>query len=194
MRRNKSSTYILPLVARNSDLVTNFISEDNYPTNLYHNSYLYHSIEEYKFPCLLLVYKFTPNPIYEIFENKFLLTNPNFIEKKDETKYLVSYLFKIPNDCLEDYDNFIKGKYSKIKQESKNKIIRFLNLIKYEKESKNNDIVNVLYKSSYLKEKLEKKIDYILPDDAELSSSIEIIDETFNLEEYLKGEENEQMA
>jgi len=194
MRRNKSSTYILPLITRNNDLVTNFISEENYPTNLYHNSYLFHSTENYKFPCLLLVYKFTHNPIYQIFENKFLLTNPNFIERKEETKFLVSYLFKIPNDCLEDYENFINGKYSKIKQQNKNKILKFLNLIKHEKESKNNDIVNVLYKCNYLKEKIENRIGTELPYNAELSSTIEIEDETFNLQEYLKEEENEQMA
>ena len=80
------------------------------------------------------------------------------------------------------------------KQESKNRILRFLNLIKYEKESKNNDIVNVLYKCNYLKEKIEKLIGIELPYDAELSSSINIEDETFNLQYYLKEESNEKMA
>lgn len=190
MKWNKSTTYMLPFVCRDSDRITNFASDGDFPTNLYFNSYVFHSKDNFKFPCILLVYKYVQNSIFEVFENKYLISNPNFIEKRKETDFLISFLFKIPDMYLDNYTKFLEGKYSRIEESSKARIIRFFNLIKYENESKNTDIVNVLYRSDVLKKKIEKKLDIELPFGAELSSSINFEDETFMLEKY----SNEQMV
>lgn len=189
MKWNKSSTYLLAFIAREEDNISKYATKKNYPTNLYFNSYIAHTEDNYKFPCLLLVYKKVDNPIYTIFEDKLLLSNPNFIETKKETEHLISYLFKIPDEFVRDYEQFVAGKYSHISYEGKKRICKFLNLIKYEDESRNSDVVNVLYRTEYLRKKISKTIGYQLSSIDELSSTIYLEEETFDPKKYVTNEE-----
>jgi hypothetical protein len=61
----------------------------------------------------------------------------------------------------------------------------FINLKRYEDNSKNSKVVNVLYKSPYLKSKLEEEIGVVLDHNYELSSVIDIDEETFDINKHL---------
>jgi len=181
---NKSATYLLPLVLRSTDKFLNYMGRESFPSNLYHNTYIYHTEIKDFIPRIFIVYKYVQNPIYDVFENKFLLSNPNF-ERKRQDNNLVTYSFKIPDNFIDDYCKIIEGKYSKISKDAKNKILLFLNLKKFEEENKNSDIVSVLYKTEYYRELLQTKLGVKIHDSYELSSIIDVALETFNPVHYL---------
>lgn len=96
--------------------------------------------------------------------------------KDDETRNIYM-LFKFPSKYKEEYDLFLKGKYSKFSKESKKLIVRKSNYY-YNRPEVTKSIIDVIFKSQERKDFLEKELGVKLDDDMELSSKPEIVCET----------------
>ena len=102
--------------------------------------------------------------------------------KKDEgfTDYItrldfdkdILLAYRFPDEDL--YDKIMAGKFSKLDKFQKNTIIDHFNF------KKENKVVQVLYRSPYLRESLEKHIGMKLPPDVELGDIIEYENELYN--------------
>ena len=88
---------------------------------------------------LVTVYKTREDSMYKNFIDKVLLKHPRLVEHWDINKNTSVFVFDFC-DMEDDWDNFIKGKYSKISVEIKRKILHF-----FQKNSG-----NALYVNSYL--------------------------------------------
>lgn len=87
--------------------------------------------------------------------------------------------FNIPDEILKDYQNFIKGKFSKFKASNKIYILKFFkDNVSLEFSTKVNQIFS---KSKQKKEELEKELEVVLPEDSELSSIPDTLSETLKL-------------
>ena|SRR4030042_52060 len=174
-RYNKSKTYLLPLLAEVIDIDARFF-------NHLHNTFIYDIDGKYK-DCLLILHDFSfRNPEFTAYEHR-LTNNPYFVELKDiENKVL--YVFKFPEEYMEEYNHFKNGKYSKFGKDAKDTIINFFGNI----YAGNLNAVNflllikqILYKEQKLKEKIEKELNVTLSDDAELTDIAESVNETFDI-------------
>jgi hypothetical protein len=102
---------MLPLVTRTVDRFVNFINDKNYPTKLFHNTYLYLKNSDEN-EVLNVFYKKDTDTIFDLFEQQYLMTN-NFINKVDYGIFNC-YQYRIPEEYLADYYSFVAGKYSKL--------------------------------------------------------------------------------
>jgi len=177
--RNKSLGYILPLTFQmGKGKITDYWSLSNYPQNLLINSYLVYEKFVYS-NCIYLVYKKqVNNPIYKVFETKYLTGHKNFISQDEDTNDFNIYALRIENNFLDDYKLILQGKYSKISSEAKVQIIRFA------QADKNDRIYQVLNKDPRLKKELEERIGCYIDDDADLSDIIDLNNETLKIEDF----------
>jgi len=155
--RNKSSIFILPLIANSK-------SKDymNFESYLY-NSYLhYEGHDTYNDgKHIFLKYRFfNTEHFYEL--EKRLMLLPTFIKSVQPNKDFTIYIFKISDQFSQDISLLLKGKYSKISTTAKARIILFHGI-------KMTDYIGqVLYKDKDLKEKLELNLDCEIPDNIDL--------------------------
>lgn len=166
---NKSRSYILPLVLYDYQKYTKELLD-----NLI-NTYIKYEDKNY---VLILEIK-KDNLSDKFFEYYEYL--PNFVKSFDYNENSKIILLTIPSDIKEDYDKFIEGKYSKISEESKAKIIKFTSI------HFPLDLHDTIGKVVYRDPELEKQwIEYLniveIPDNVELSSKIDIVKETFYYE------------
>lgn len=143
---NKSVYFILPMIDINSNyrhLINSYLGDSKYPTD--------------NFNKILVELKYKDNTIL----NNIHLEN-NY-ETEDGT-YI--YVFNIPEKYNEDYQLFLKGKYSLFSEKYKKKILSFV----IKKPIQTSYVYKILYKTSDLKFELEESIGQELPDDAELCS------------------------
>lgn len=190
---NKTFGYILPVLHQNGKLkVSDFYSEYNIPTNNFINAFI--SCEEY--PELdrhiFLLYKFTPAPIFNIFEQRLSFL-PEYVMSYDPDKYNRMFVFKISDEYLDLFEKFKAGKYSKFLMKDKDIIMNFhlLGMDKYARADPplKNIISGTLFKQKWKKEQIESEIinspdipkhSWIrLPDDAEFSSVPNFEHETY---------------
>ena len=90
---------------------------------------------------------------------------------------------------MNEYNNLILGKYSQFGNDAKKLILEFftkvyqgnLNAVDFLLKTK-----QILFKDKRLKEKIEKDLDVILSDEAELADIIIKENETFKLSETIK--------
>ncbi|MGO1820270.1 MAG: hypothetical protein ACTH0S_11375 [Senegalia sp. (in: firmicutes)] len=174
MKKNKSLTYLFPLINDILKLDNTFYTESIV------NSYLFSN-------------KYEDNYFYILVDFNF--TIPDFLEKEEELKRLdifvesydinedqVLFVFEYPKAYLHEYKSFINGKYSKFKMDAKTKILKFFNNIYTTEIPKNlkfiNRIKHILFKNSILKKELEEELAVTLSENAELSSIIDINEET----------------
>lgn len=177
-RKNKSSTYFLPLF-------DSFFKIKHF--NLLKNTYLF--FEDIVEDTFSLLYEFD-GKIYGKYRNRTGFTiyeqdirsSEYYLFEEDFDNYVL-YTFKIPDELIEIKHLLIEGKYSKLSDTHKEKIILFM----HEKYSLNvaKKIHQILYKSTQLREMLEKEIKHAIHKDAELSSVMDISEEIFinNLKE-----------
>lgn len=174
IRYNKSKTYLLPLLAEVVDIDTRFF-------NHLINTYTYDTNGLYK-DCLFILHDFSfKNPEFTKYEHR-LTNNPYFVDLVDIDNQVL-YIFKFPEEFLPEYNNFKSGKYSKFGKDAKKVIIDFfgemyqgnLNAVSFLLTLK-----QVLYQDKKLKQRLEEKLNEILPADAELASIATIAEETFD--------------
>jgi hypothetical protein len=175
IRYNKSKTYLLPLLAEVIEIDTRFF-------NHLKNTFISDTNDKYK-DCIFILHDFSfKNPEFTNYEHK-LTNNPYFVDLIDIDN-LVLYIFKFPEEYMEEYNLFKKGKYSKFGEDAKKVIINFfghiyqgnLNAVKFLLALK-----QILYKDKKLKERIEEDLRVTLPKDAELTDIASMEDETFNI-------------
>lgn len=172
IKKNKSTTYFLPLFDSYFRIKYFKLLQNTY--------FFYDDIGEDVF-CIL--YKFDGKVTgsyqrregFTIYE-QFIRSNRLYMSEEDHGEYVI-YIFKLPDELIEVKHLLLDGKYSKLTDSHKEKIVNFT----YEKyggeaAKKVNDI---LYKSKELKERLEDILHHTISEDAELSSIIESNEETF---------------
>lgn len=166
---NKSKSYLLPLLSKHIgveflyELDNTFINIDNL-------------VE-----CIGLLY--TKNVNFNIvrYFNK-LRQHPLYINEKVLDKHIL-FIFKFPEEYLNEYKYFHLGRYSRFSDEAKKTIISFMSN-NYQYPNIVEDVVHILYKNKARKEKIEIELGIKLDDDAELTSVIDEDEETFNTEKY----------
>lgn len=174
--KNKSTTYLFPLI--NDILNIDFEFFKNYITNTYvfsnkyENNYFYLEIDfDFKIP--------------EFIEEEERLRNFDiYIDSIDLNEDKVLYVYEFPKSYIYEYNKYLEGKYSEFKIDAKTKILKFYNKLFGVNEvgiNKLNNIKYVLFKDKILKQKLEEKLNVSLPDNAELSSILDIDEETILL-------------
>ena len=178
--RNKSKTYLLPLL---SELVA-FKKKFN---KFIVDTYIYFDEDKYK-DCIGVLYNFSfRNPDFTAYEHK-LVKSELFIELIDiDDKVL--YIFKFPEEYMHEYNCFKKGNFSKFGTDAKELILEF-----YHDIYKGNinatpfllKVNQVLFKDKKLKRQLENELNVKLSDDAELSDGPSKNNETFKTSIYTK--------
>jgi len=162
---NKSKSYILPLVL--------YDYQENVQKLLdnIENTFIRYKEKDY----VLVLTLFKDNLTLEFFD--YYKNLPIFADfSETDTKYIL--VLSVPEESLEDYDKFIAGKYSKISESSKEKIIKFT--YKYYPLQLYDTISKVVYRDPQL---IKEWIEYLnlteFPEDVELSSKIDLIKETY---------------
>ena len=165
--RTKTSIFILPMLSGNRNLFL-------YDTHLI-NAFI--GVEDIK-DHLVLLYRWSEDPFFAKFDlalRKF----PTFIKAFDPGPNHTVYIFEIPDKYLKEFVLFKEGKYSKLADEYKLKILEFHHM------SADSALAKILFKSFERKAELEKKLDAELPEDSELLSIIDLKTEILNLKYYL---------
>jgi len=178
-RYNKSKTYLLPLL---SELV-NF---DKKFFNHLRNTYIFDDGNKYK-DCFFIVHDFYfKNPDFTSYEHN-LTQNELFVDLIDN-KDRVIYIFKFPEEYLNEYNNFKKGRYSKFGVDAKHLILEYYTDIYLGNPNAVNFLLKlkqILFKDKKLKETIEKKLKVSLDNSSELTDSIYKENETINLLEII---------
>ena len=165
--RTKSSIFVLPMLSGNrslflydSHLINAFIKTD--------------TIEDH----IILLYSWSQDPLFAKFDlalKKFR----DFVTSYDADPNHVVYIFSIPKKHRKNFKLFKAGKYSKLSDEYKLKILDFHNM------GVESALAKILFKSNERKVELERKLNAELPEDSELLSIIDIDKETLDLNYYL---------
>ena len=90
-----------------------------------------------------------------------LMSNPQFVKKLDCGKYTL-YIFEFPEEYKKEYKNFLLGRYSKFSVSAKTKIIDFSKRM-YGGSEIVTEIVHVLYKNKFRKQRLERELGISIP-------------------------------
>lgn len=182
---NKSKSYLLPLL---SDFV------DIKYINLMINSFIFYEEdkEEEESPKLLLLYKYDDKVNIDSEGNKsgflyyidYLKEHKLYNYDKDLLDCIL-FNISIPDYYYYEYYCFLSGRYSYYRDESKDKILRFLRH-NYSNLTVINKIKQVLYKDKRLKLSLEELLNIKIDENSELSSIVQLHQETFYEDEFIK--------
>lgn len=160
---NKSTTFIMPFLGYNKE------------TFRFNNEFIkcYIGTEEFGDygNNIYLLYRYSADINFVKFEENILIQNPLYEETYEVDKYQTLYKFKIEEKYKNDIDKIIKGKYSEISEDAKNKILKFNNAIT------NGDLEQILYKRKERRLKLEEELKINIDENAELYSIFNIEDE-----------------
>ena len=176
---NKSKTYLLPLLFEYLNFNFNyFYSLEN--TYIFDNEGIYED-------CIFVEHKFEfSTPEYAAYESK-LIENELFVDLIDNGNNVI-YIFRFPEDFLEEYNLYKAGKYSHFGEDAKVMILDFytnaykgnLNAISFLIKLK-----QVLYRDKELRKRLEKELNVKISEESELTDIINTEKETFNITEHL---------
>lgn len=176
-RYNKSKTYLLPLLSEVLDLNIKFL-----PYLI--NTYLFDENNEYE-NCIFILHEFNfKNPEFTKYEHK--LTNNNLFVKHIDIDDKVVYIFKFPEEYLNEYNCLLNSQYSKFGDDAKQLILRFWAEVYSGNPAGVNFLLKVkqiLYKDQKLKESLQKELGVIIPDNQELGSYVDPHNEVLILTE-----------
>jgi hypothetical protein len=163
-QRNKSTVYLLPMLGMYKTFYTGEynVNYEGYLINCY-------ITEDYKF--LNLLYRFSTYETYKLLEGE-LMQHKQFVKHIDLKEYVV-YKFKIPEVYLEDVNLFLHGKYSKMNNIYKNKIIAFNGYMP------NHRVSSTLFKKEPLKRHWENYLDLKFDEHMELESKPNLKEEQF---------------
>jgi len=162
--KNITTKFIVPLILNN-------IEEELFLVNAYLSTTDY---------ILVLKYKFFNLPEFNKIEDKlieFPLTLSIIPEHNACTNIIV--LVKIPNGLKGTIELIKQGKYSKISNIYKNKILDYYGV------GINSDIYDVLYKTDNYRKSLSKILDYDINKDSELYDIMTLENETVHLDKIL---------
>jgi hypothetical protein len=122
--------------------------------------------------CIALLYRFQGSKEFNRLET-MLKGLPTFVSMHDVTKHTVLYVTSVPEECAEDYDLFVKGAYSKMSENFKQRVLRFHEC------GPESPMGQILYRSEKRKKTLESNLEVTLHPDAEVLSIPDIEKETY---------------
>lgn len=165
--KNRSATYIVPLLNQYLDINKALLL----------NSYLYDiNNPELNLPNItgvLLLFKWSGEQIHRQYEDRLL--ESEYVLKKyeiNEDCYMV--FVKIDLQIAKDVKLILDGKFSRISDLSKGIILKFW------QQGSTSKLYNVLYRKAALRKEIEDILNVKLDDDAELGSTLNLHNETFN--------------
>jgi len=176
-RYNKSTLYLLPLIAKSIDLDFHHLIE---------NTFIGIEDDGIEYPIGIL---YNIGDLKDEPENMFfaydlvLKTNPLYAYTTDIDDSHRAYIFNFPEKYLPEYSKFRTGKYSKFGEKAKGEIISYTAMT-YKYQPVVEDIAGVLFKKKERRAKLEKLLVMSIPEDVELASIVNMEDET--LKDYYK--------
>ena len=165
--RTKSSIFILPMLSGNRHLFL-------YDSHLINAFIKYDDVEDH----IILLYRWSNEVLFAKFDlalKKF----PGYVKSFDPSPNHVVYMFSVPKRHIKNFERFKQGKYSKLTDAYKLKILDFHNM------AADSTLAQILFKSTNRKKELEVKLDAELPDNSELLSIIDIDKETLDLKYYI---------
>ncbi len=124
-----------------------------------------------------LLYRFNGDKGYSDFEDE-LKSMDNFVAATDTDKYHVLYTFKIPEEYLDDVDMVTNGKYSRVSEKAKAKILHFHG------SNKTRTIGQILYRCPKRRLKIEEDIQGKIDPENELLDMFDHEKEVFK-EEFI---------
>src|SRR5690554_2206990 len=117
---NKSFIFLLPIL-------TQYLPYSHKYFDCIIDSYVFDSEKSFE-NCLIIKYKFdTIRPEFKSYEHE--LTNNVLHVKTLDMNENVIYVFKFPEEHLDDYFLFLEGKYSQLSKLSKTAILKFWSTI-----------------------------------------------------------------
>ncbi len=165
--RTKSSIFVLPMLSGDRHLFL-------YDSNLINAFINYSDMKDH----IVLLYRWSVDPLFSKFDlalRKF----PTFVKAFDADVEHTVYIFSIPEHHLLNFKYFKEGKYSKIDDDFKLKVLEFHGM------GVDSSLSKILFKAEERKKELEAKLDAEIPENSELLSIINIETETLNLDYYL---------
>lgn len=189
IRYNKSKTYLLPLLSE-------IIGFDKRFFKYLENVFIFEDTGRYE-NCIFILHDFSfKNPEFTLYEHSFI-NNELFVDLIDINDKVL-YIFKFPEEYMMEYNYFIEGKYSKFGLDAKELILEFFTEIYRNNPNAVSFLIKVkqiLFKDERLRKEIEEELStnrskVVLDEDAELTDSIEPIDETFFLSKYITENED----
>lgn len=165
--KSKASLFLLPILGTRHD--------DFFYHTLFCNAYI--AVED-ESNCLALLYRFSGRGDFLQFE-QYLRKLPTFKRMADPSPYFTLFVFDIPTDFLEDYQNFCLGKYSKLSATLKDKIFKF------HQADANSVLGQILYKSTKRRLRMQESLGIGISPDAELLSLPTLDQEVYKKEVYI---------
>lgn len=180
VKKNKSKTYLLPLLSEVIEL------EPGFNAHIV-DTYLFDDMDKYQ-NCFYILHDFSfRNPEFTAYEHK--ITNNQYFVDLIDIDNKVLYIFKFPDEFMKEYYLYKEGKYSEYGKDAKDIILNYFGAV----YSGNLNAVSfllrvkqILFKDEKLKRTLEKKLNVVLSPDAELGDILNIEEETFDLKKYTK--------
>jgi len=178
---NKSKTYLLPLLSEVINFDMKFIN------NLL-NTYMFEESNEYP-ECLCIVHDFSFKvPEFTAYEHR-LTASPLFVKSIDIDNKVI-YIFKFPDEYIQEYYSLAESKYSEFGNDAKELILRFWADIYSNNPNGIPFLIKVkqiLYRDEKLKQILEKNLKITLTENQELGDYVEKDNETLKVSDYQKS-------
>jgi hypothetical protein len=165
-KRTKASTFLMPMLPGTKKLY--------FWNKLFINCFI-GTDEDTR--CIALLFRWSSDLRFIKFE-KLLSTFKMFKRRYDPNPHLVMFIFDIPKGYAKDYRAFIAGKYSKMSREYK------IDILDFHDADIQDEIGQIIFKSSKRKDLLEEKLGAVLPEGSELLSILDIKKETYNPKIY----------
>lgn len=184
LKPNKSKTYFLPLIAKELDL--------KYLDQIENTFLFVKGIEEE--PIIAILYKYTDKIEQSLESNdgfvyyEEIIQESRYFLKRFELGDYSLFVFKVPNSLNYAYGCFKQGKYSWLLPTEKKAIIAFLTKHFSNEKKTINKIIGILNRSPVLRQRYELELEIPISKDAELSSKIDVKDETIDPESALREE------
>lgn len=173
--RNKSHTYLLPLISEVIDIDNKFLP-------MLKGTFI--GVEDTNFEnsvALLFDFSFkVPECTY--FENK--IKDNMYFKKLYDLNNEVLYVFDFPEEYLKEYSLFKLGKYSQFNDDAKELILEYWYRVFKGSKQAIEFLVStkqILFKDEKLRRKLEKELNVSIEEDAELSSPPILSNEYYKL-------------
>jgi hypothetical protein len=164
--RTKASLFILPMLPGNR--------QSYYYNTLFLNCFVSTEDED---TIIALLFRFSGIKGFIALEGS-LKKLKTFISSKDPTKNTVMFVFKVPERHSENYKRFLNGRYSEMDSQYKHRVLEFHN------SPIDGVIGQILFKDEERRAQLEEAIGQDLPENAELLSTPNISQETYDHKVY----------
>lgn len=167
IKYTKSKTYLLPLLSEVVDLRIKFI-----PYLL--NTYMFDENNKFQ-ECFYILHDFNfKNPEFTAYEHK-LVNNPLFVKQIDIDNKVI-YIFKFPEEYLDEYYKLLDSRYSEFGEDAKKLILKFWGEVYSGNSSGVNFLLKVkqiLYKDEKLRQKIQTNLGVTIDKNQELGDHVD---------------------